>query len=735
MFNFLLFNFFIFSAYYCLSLTLGLGSLSARWIFSCLFWLSQVIFTELVLGISSCLYLPVLILVNFGISLGVLTYSSRKARLFPAIRKDSLDLKAAFQEICSPENKFLLGVIGFVLVWFVLAAYYLPPRGGADDIYYHLPSPYEFIIRHKIELIPVFQFRYQFAFPLNAELLFMWPAIFFHNQKWVDFVQVVVAGTGSLTVYGLARVFGQGRRIAFFVAALFFLSPVVLHQAESNYIDIITNTFFLMGLYFSWQFYHAGKRPFLYAAAVAGGALVGMKYLWVFFWVGLQGFIFPRIRQVRSLDRILYLLIVVMLGGFWYFRNWVVLGNPVYPIDILQKDLGVFFSGQVHGSFFQAAQEFFQKMYMLYWEDLGLGTFNGGYGLVFWGIAFPCWLYVLWQAWRDWRVKRRWVFLFFWAQVIFGFGWILLNPPVEMQWTPRWWIFVVAIGLLAMAEVMRIFQKERLLVSFIRFYSLMGAVLSVMLLSVSVLPNYRLAPVIKDRRQGRVLSEFKYYKNSCWFLPTMRFVAEPLDWLTQTGPGLSCYLAADFSSYWVTNIYGTRFQNRVWNFEKHPTQGPDVYIYQIFENEEIKYIGKKIELPEVVSDPQFILITQTPVSYLFIRESSLNQGDRRERLLRYYEMTFYDILKEARNLRVALKTDVPIIACDFWGYGLRYLEMRGEITNPVFWVPPGFKGEIARKQRAKIIYSVNSPLAGYRSKNVFQKGAGPMRFILYENEL
>jgi len=66
---------------------------------------------------------------------------------------------------------------GFVFIWGALVVYFLPTK-GFDVFAYHLTPIYEYIVCHKIFLLPV-KFYSHFSFPQNAELLFLWPAIFF----------------------------------------------------------------------------------------------------------------------------------------------------------------------------------------------------------------------------------------------------------------------------------------------------------------------------------------------------------------------------------------------------------------------------------------------------------------------------------------------------------------------------------------------------------------------------
>ena len=310
--EFVFVNFVMFFSFYLFTERIKIGSFGERILACGLLWMAQIILTELWLGVASLLYLNLLIGLNLLISLSVLAYSFREVNPSQLLKRDFRSIRRSLPLLFASENKILAGLGLLVMVWFVLAAYFLPPRGGADDIFYHLPPVYEFIIKHKIYLMPLYEIKYTFAFPLNAELLFVWPAIFFHNQRWVDFVQVVIALWGSCTVYVFARSLGRDIRWGFFLALLFFFSPVVLHQAESNYIDLITTVFFLAALYFSWKFFLKGDIYYLYLAGLAGGLLLGMKYFFIIFWLVFQLFIVPRIRNLRAFQIFLYLLIDII---------------------------------------------------------------------------------------------------------------------------------------------------------------------------------------------------------------------------------------------------------------------------------------------------------------------------------------------------------------------------------------------------------------------------------------
>ncbi len=710
---FILINSLILISFYLLTARIKIHSFSERMMVTIFLWMSQIIFTELTLGILSLLYIQWLALFNILISISLLFFSLSKIQANQVIREDIKSIRLHLGSILAPENKILLCLGFFVMLWFTAASYFLPPRGGADDIFYHLPPVYEFIIKHQIYLMPIYKIKYTFAFPLNAELFFMWPAIFFHDQRWVDFVQVIFALSGSLTVYAFARLLGQTVRLAFFLGLLFFFSPVVLHQAESNYIDLISTTFFMTTLYFSIKFALKGATRDLYFAGICGGILLGIKYFFILFWISFQGFILPRLLRLKFTQKLIYLTFILIFCGYWYLRNFLILDNIFYPITLFKKNLGVFFTGSNHFELGNEVSLFFLKLYNLYFKDLGLGTFNGGFGLVYWSIAFPCWIYILGKS-ILYKEKNKLNLWLFWSQPIIGFGLLLLTPVREMEWSVRWIIFVIPIGLLALGEILTLIDKK--FSNFIKFFSVTASYLSVMILSLSSLPNYIFTSALDDSLHNRKSSEFRYYKDSSWYLPFMRFVAEPLDFLTPN-QGLLCYIAADPESYWLTNIYGSRFQNRVWNLENNLNPDPDAIIFQNFENKPLFYLGKKITLEQVEKDSRYSLITQTNLTLLFIRNDILNADNRLNLLKIYYENTFPESINHAKSILQNLNPDIPIIAYGDIAEGLSYLKLNGEMRNSFYWVT-GQKPltQLIKNKAFNQAYTFYKPIENYNSE-------------------
>ena len=722
-------------AQYYFAGTLKFEHLSGRLVCVGVLVSAQIIVTELILGIFGFLYAPLLILVNSLLSLGLIVYSAKQKSLRDLFIEDIKIIQERKKAIWAWENVALMVLGLFVTVWFFFAAYFLPPR-GVDDLGYHLPVIYEYILQHKIVLLPI-ELRFHFAFPFNAELLFLWPAMILHSQQWVDIVQFFMAVLGVGVVYSFARMMDLKSREAFFVALLFFFTPIVLNQIGSNYIDLTYNVFFLTSLYFVLRSCLTKNLTYLYIAAISTGLLLGMKYGAIPLVIILQFFVFPMLARQYRKQLVWYVMIIVALGSFWYVRNWIVLGDPLYPtfLDTLGGSAGNF---SAHGpiSIGKNMHSFFTKVKVLYSHDVGLGSFAGGFGMVFWGMAFPGWVCIWVNSFKNFTQEGflRWIF---WTQMIFGLAVVVLAPvPMEeFKYISRYSLFVVAIGLIALGKVLELLQFHKIFLKTIKILCIYGAALSVILLSDSAWPVYRLNTAILDRRDGENPSEFRYYRDGVWFLPPMSYSAELLDLLTRgDAKGLSCYMASDYAAFWTTHIYGSKLQNRVWNFEKNPSRDPDAYIYQTLESDQVVYIGRKITLGEIALNPAYQLIAATPYSSFFIRNEFFENKDKIALLLKYYEETFPFNIEVAAKVKEHLEPDIPFVLDNSVGHGFQYFKFKGDLQNKVYWVPPDYVGSVIEREKLRVFYTFGYSFPGFSSHKIYDAMLDGQVIVIYKNQ-
>ena len=370
----------------------------------------------------------------------------------------------------------LLVVAALALLWRVVIAYAFPPY-GYDTLAYHLPTvagwlQYGHIGTQHLHV-------YSASFPANVELLFAWVAVFLHSDVWIGAVQIPLAVVGAIAVVGMARLAEVRRPAAMAAGALFLLSPIVLTQSSSNYVDLGVAALFLTAIYFllrafpsaAWE---AGdnrdpaasgrrwSRSSLLFAGCALGLAVGAKPVGPL--LGATGLLCLLAGAWVSRRRLgpgperpivlvaLLLLPVLCLGSFWYVRDLVEFSNPIYPgaVRVLGVTLfhgpGVTLSTLPSGSGLNAiAHSWGYDLTRLFNHSSGrwdrADEYEGGLGLVWLLLGLPLLIPFVFTTWR----RNR---LLFWT-FLMPLGVLFAIQPY--RWWNRFTIFLLAPGFVAVA--------------------------------------------------------------------------------------------------------------------------------------------------------------------------------------------------------------------------------------------------------------------------------------------
>ncbi len=232
---FLLLNFYIIASHYTFLSRLRINVLRDKILAISITFSAQIVLTQIILGSFGKLNFLYLGILNILISsLLISAYFINCQRLSGIGIKD--DLLSVYQFLSifkQPYNVLItfLSVVSFV--WLILASYLLPPR-GVDDLVYHLPAIYEYLINEEIFILPT-SFMVHFAFPMNAELILMWPLNFIKSTTTIGLTQLFYCIVGMSSVYCLARSINISRELSYFCSQIFFLTPLVLLQTGSGY--------------------------------------------------------------------------------------------------------------------------------------------------------------------------------------------------------------------------------------------------------------------------------------------------------------------------------------------------------------------------------------------------------------------------------------------------------------------------------------------------------------------
>lgn len=347
---------------------------------------------------------------------------------------------------------------GLALAWRVFLAFDLLPY-GYDALAYHLPTVVGWLQAGRISTTPLNACCAYY--PQNGEVLMTWAALTGGRAEYIDLLQIAAALVGAAAVAGIARaalLTGPGAWIA---ASLFVLTPVILAQSNTAYVDVVFTTEALAAVYLILR-YLESQGPerwlFLSCAAAATGLCVGTKPTGIEFGlvlvVPLLARAFARRRsswREGSLAAALFALPVAALGISWFVHSWIATGNPFHPMNV--KLLGTtVFEGTNHlgGPPPELARHSVLLQPLLSWySDLHFWT-TGSYTYAeeIGGLG-PVWSYFgvilsVVFAVHIWRMRRL-VFWYFMLPLALFF---IVQPD---HWLARYTLLLPAIGSIAVA--------------------------------------------------------------------------------------------------------------------------------------------------------------------------------------------------------------------------------------------------------------------------------------------
>jgi hypothetical protein len=406
---------------------------------------------------------PTLLAVNAVATAAALLYGGRD--LLAAVRAVRLPERTRLRRV-APWAAILVVVAAAEVAWRTFSAAVLPPYAW-DGLSYHLTTTAEWIQRGKLVTNPLSLCCAHY--PLNTELTFVWPGLLLGNDTLVDGVQIGFAVLGTAAVAGIARVAGCSRTGACAAGAIFFLTPVILAQSATNYNDVAFTGMFLCGLFFVLRYVVAGvTRPaYLALAGLGAGFALGSKgtgliYAGVLLLVVVGGVVVVRRRSepLAAGGAVLaFCASLILTGAFWYGRNLVDHGNPVYPFDLSIAGIRLF-SGPLHLSQILSnpiqyrGESNWSRVVHSWFHDAtptrgGSAFYNyeeriGGFGIVWPWVALPAIAVFVLYAVR----RRRDLLLAF----ILPIAVIFVLQPYE--WWSRFTMILPALGAVAIVFVL-----------------------------------------------------------------------------------------------------------------------------------------------------------------------------------------------------------------------------------------------------------------------------------------
>ena len=305
----------------------------------------------------------------------------------------------------------------YILIHALLFIVLAPPL-TFDALTYHLSKVAQWIHTGSIYL-PDLPIKRVF-WPSGMELLNAWWAVFPHHEILIEtpglFFHVLAIGA----VWVVARNMGVSRHAAGWAAVLFAVTPAIVVHGATCLTDLPTAALFLYLLALwtcpSSSDESAVRRLFITVAA--GCFALGIKPTIAFMVPGLAVSAIPALgkRDLRALKSLTHAsrtvwavaLAAAFLGGYWYVRNAVRFGNPLYPVVVGANTV----DGIQSGSFSLSSLRTALSMLIVKKGILdGRPVIANLFGMVGWGwtavcCGIPCSAFLAFKS-----RKFRWLFI------------------------------------------------------------------------------------------------------------------------------------------------------------------------------------------------------------------------------------------------------------------------------------------------------------------------------------
>jgi hypothetical protein len=238
----------------------------------------------------------------------------------------------------------LLCVLQFAILLFMVVAAFLNSvayvRDYVDDTAYHIPIAIE-IARHRnpyyVDTNSTFT---SFWFPGGAETIVAFIVSITHTINSTNLSGSMFFVLLLIVAYKFAGLWTHDFHVRLLCVVATSLIPILFAQTRAFYIDIHFNFFVYLALYLYCLSLVSEDVNYSYLGMGAAIFSAGIKYHGVLICAVLVpvGVYFALKFKNKPLYwwSIVFLVLCTVFSSGWYIRNWILKGNPVYPLALAQ---------------------------------------------------------------------------------------------------------------------------------------------------------------------------------------------------------------------------------------------------------------------------------------------------------------------------------------------------------------------------------------------------------------
>ena len=216
---------------------------------------------------------------------------------------------------------YFIGMLIFLILWIILLAY--TPERSADAMRYHLAQMKDIILNHGFIFRPYLHYN----FPIFFHLMFLPSFILFGGVGVKLAVCLYFLFSLLILQYLAARINLKHTRLFFIIL---FLTPLAYHEAHLVTNDWIVIFYSLIGFLFLTTDSH--KKTGIYVAFAALGFALGVKYQSILFIPWYIILAYAQLEKEKKIHLINALILMTLIASPCYIRNYINLGNPVWPL-------------------------------------------------------------------------------------------------------------------------------------------------------------------------------------------------------------------------------------------------------------------------------------------------------------------------------------------------------------------------------------------------------------------